>query len=66
MLMPGEIAVQQEAWDKLCKDAARYRHITAHVIDWVDGTTKRWMIGDQFYDGETLGAAIDASIKDQA
>lgn len=60
-----DAAARAQPEASLTKEAARYRHITAHVIDWDEGDTKKWMISDQFYTGPTLGEAIDAAIESE-
>jgi hypothetical protein len=41
---------------------ARYRKLVEPAIDWEQRDGRRWMIPDQFYDGESLESAIDAQI----
>ncbi len=52
MILPGEIVVQQEAWENACRDAKRYRYMrdgnhNGYLCDWqgeeLDKQVDDWM-----------------------
>jgi hypothetical protein len=60
--MPGEIVVQQEAWENACRDAKRYRWLRKNQDKnalWGDPI---YNLGDQLLQGDELDSAIDESM----